>query len=252
MDLGISGRRALVIGGSQGLGLAVCERLAAEGVDLLVFARDPDRLASCQQQLRQGHRVVVDTCVGNITCEADIERLAAQVEALGGAQILVLNTPRPPSPMRDFLDEQDQARWDQGYQQQLHGALLVLRKIVPLIVRTGWGRVVAITSASIKQPMPRHAISGVFRAGVQTALKHLSMEVADKGVTVNSVAPATVMTPTFGSFHNVEQRIQAVPIKRAGTPEELAATVAFLASEHAGFITGENIQLDGGQTRSLF
>ena len=70
-------------------------------------------------------------------------------------------------------------------------------------------------------------------------------------MTVNSVAPATVMTPTFGSFHNVEQRIQAVPIKRAGTPEELAATVAFLASEHAGFITGENIQLDGGQTRSL-
>jgi 3-oxoacyl-[acyl-carrier protein] reductase len=251
MDLGIAGRRALVIGGTQGLGLAVCERLATEGVGLLVFARNPDRLASCQQQLRQAHRIAVDTCAGDITCEADIEQLAAQVEALGGVQILVLNTPRPPSPMRDFLDEQDQARWDQAYQQQLHGALLVLRKIVPLIVRTGWGRVVAITSASIKQPMPRHAISGIFRAGVLTALKHLSMEVAAQGVTVNSVAPATVMTPTFGSFHNLEQRIQAVPVKRAGTPEELAATVAFLASEHAGFLTGENIQMDGGQTRSL-
>jgi 3-oxoacyl-[acyl-carrier protein] reductase len=129
------------------------------------------------------------------------------------AQILVLNTPRPPSPMRDFLEEQDQARWDQGYQQQLHGALLVLRKIPPLIAKTGWGRVVAITSATIKQPLPRHAISG--------------------------------------SFHNVEQRVAAVPLKRAGMPEELAATVAFLVSEHAGFITGENIQLDGGQTRSL-
>jgi 3-oxoacyl-[acyl-carrier protein] reductase len=251
MELGIAGKRALVIGGSQGLGLAVCERLAAEGVDLLVFARDSERLSTCQQQLRLAHRVAVDICAGDITNAADIDRLAAQCETLGGVQILVLNTPRPPSPMRDFLDEQDQARWDQGYQQQLHGALLVLRKITPLIVKTGWGRVVAITSASIKQPLPRHAISGIFRAGVQVALKHLAMEVAEKGVTVNSVAPATVMTPTFSTFHNVDQRIAAVPVKRAGKPEELAATVVFLASEHAGFITGENIQFDGGQTRSL-
>jgi len=251
MDLGISGKRALVIGGSQGLGLAVCERLAAEGADVLIFARDAARLADCQQQLRQVHRVSVDICPGDITREADIDRLADQVKVLGRVQILVLNTPRPPSPMRDFLDEQDQTRWDLGYQHQLHGALLVLRKITPLIVETGWGRVVAITSATIKQPLPRHAISGIFRAGVQVALKHLAMEVADKGVTVNSVAPATIMTPTFGNFHNVDQRIAAVPVKRAGKPEELAATVAFLASEHAGFITGENIQLDGGQTRSL-
>ena len=251
MELGIAGKRALVIGGSQGLGLAVCERLAAEGVNLLIFARDPERLAACQQHLRQLHRVAVDVCAGDITREADIDRLAAQVETLNGVQILVLNTPRPPSPMRDFLDEQDQSRWDQGYLHQLHGALLVLRKITPLIVKTGWGRVVAITSATIKQPLPRHAISGIFRAGVQVALKHLAMEVADKGVTVNSVAPATVMTPTFGTFHNVDERIAAVPVKRAGKPEELAATVAFLVSGHAGFITGENIQFDGGQTRSL-
>jgi 3-oxoacyl-[acyl-carrier protein] reductase len=251
MELGIAGKRALVIGGSQGLGLAVCERLAAEGVDLLVFARNSERLAACRQQLRSAHQVAVDICAGDISNAADIDRLAAQCEALGRVQILVLNTPRPPSPMRDFLDEQDQARWDQGYQQQLHGALLVLRKITPIIAKSGWGRVVAITSASIKQPLPRHAISGIFRAGVQVALKHLSMEVAEQGVTVNSVAPATVMTPTFGTFHNVEQRIASVPLKRAGKPEELAATVAFLASEHAGFITGENIQLDGGQTRSL-
>ncbi len=251
MDLGIAGKRALVIGGSQGLGLAVCERLAEEGADLLIFARNADRLAACQQQLRQAHRISIDVCAGDITCEADIDRLAVQAEGLGGLQILVLNTPRPPSPMRDFLDEQDQARWDQGYQQQLHGALLVLRKIAPLVVKSGWGRIVAITSASIKQPLPRHAISGIFRAGVQVALKHLAMELAEKGVTVNSVAPATIMTPTFGTFHNLEQRIAAVPLKRAGKAEELAATVAFLASEHAGFITGENIQLDGGQTRSL-
>jgi 3-oxoacyl-[acyl-carrier protein] reductase len=250
MDLGIAGKHALVIGGSQGLGWAVAERLAAEGVNLLLFARDRSRLADCQQQLRERCGIEVDVCAGDITSEADIDRLAAQAAA-AGVQILVLNTPRPPSPMRDFLDETEQARWDQAYQQQLHGALLVLRKITPSIAQTGWGRIVAITSASVKQPMPRHAVSSIFRAGVQAALKHLAMEVAAQGVTVNAVAPATVMTPTFGTFHNAEQRIQAVPLARAGKPEELAATVAFLASEHAGFITGECVQFDGGQTRAL-
>ena len=250
MDLGIKGKRALVIGGSQGLGLAVSERLAAEGVNLLVFARNPERLAECQQRLRTTCGVDVDTCAGDIASQQDTDRLAAQAAVLG-VQILVLNTPRPPSPMRDFLEENEQERWDQAYRDQLHGALLVLRKVTPVIVKTGWGRVVAITSATIKQPLPRHAVSTIFRAGVQAALKHLSMEVAAQGVTVNSVAPATVMTPAFGAVHNVEQRIQIVPLKRAGKPEELAATVAFLASEHAGFITGENIQIDGGQTRAL-
>jgi 3-oxoacyl-[acyl-carrier protein] reductase len=95
------------------------------------------------------------------------------------------------------------------------------------------------------------AVSGIFHAGVQAALRHLVMEVAADSVTVNSVAPPIVITPTFGSFHSTEQRIQAVPLKHAGKLEELAATAAFLASQHAGFITGENIQLDGEQTRTL-
>jgi 3-oxoacyl-[acyl-carrier protein] reductase len=183
MDLGIAGKRALVLGGSGALGLAVCERLAAEGVRLLLFARDAQRLARTAA-------VEVGTYAGDIANEQDIDRLAAQAAA-AGVQILVLNTPRPPSPMRDFLDETEQRRWGQAYQKQLQGALLVMRKIVPAITRTGWGRVVAITSASVGQPMPRRAFSSIFRAGVQAALKHLAMEVAAHGVTVNSVAPAT-------------------------------------------------------------
>ena len=251
MDLGIAGKRALVIGGSSGLGLAVCEKLAAEGVNLLVFARDQERLDQTGDKLQSAHHVTVQTCAGDITQEADIDRLAEQCVQGGGVQILILNTPRPPSPMRDFLQETEQARWDEAYQNQLHGALLVLRKIAPLLAGSGWGRIVAITSATIKQPLPRHALSTVFRAGVQAALKHLAMELAAKGVTVNSVAPATILTPTFATFHNLEQRIQSVPLKRAGKPEELAATVAFLASVDAGFITGQTIQLDGGATLAL-
>ncbi|MBL8589284.1 MAG: SDR family oxidoreductase [Methylobacteriaceae bacterium] len=253
MDLGIAGKRAVVIGGSQALGLAVCERLAQEGVNLVVFARDAARLEEARAHIRRIREVRVDVVAGDITSEADVDRLAQVTSETGGAQILVLNTPRPPSPMRDFLDETDNERWRQAYENQLHGALLVLRKVTPLLIGPGWGRVVAITSASIKQPMPRHAVSTIFRAGVQAALKHLSMELAAHGVTVNSVAPATVITPTFRPpFHNVEERVRAVPLKRGGRPEELSALVAFLASDLAGFITGENIQLDGGQTRALY
>jgi 3-oxoacyl-[acyl-carrier protein] reductase len=153
--------------------------------------------------------------------------------------------------MRDFLDETEQERWDQAYRDQLHGALLVLRKLALVVAANECGRIVAITSASVKQPMPRHAISSIFRAGVQAALKHLAMELAPRGVTVNAVAPATVLTPTFATYHNLDQRIAAVPLKRAGRAQELAATVAFLASTHAGFITGEVIQHDGGATLAL-
>ena len=251
MDFGIAGKRAIVIGGSQGLGYSVCEALAAEGVNLLIFARNPERLADSQAVLSSDFPVRVETFAGDITNASDVDALAAHAAATGGAEILIVNTPRPPSPMRDFLDENEQDRWDMAYQNQLHGALLVLRKLTPLLLHTGWGRIVAITSASIKQPMPRHAVSTIFRAGVQAALKHIAMEVAERGVTVNAVAPATIVTPTFAQFHNLERRIQAVPLKRVGKPEELAATVAFLASQQAGFITGEVIQLDGGQTLAL-
>ena len=251
MDLGIAGKRAVVVGGSSGLGLAISQRLAQEGVNLLIFARNPDRLGQTREQLARQYGVSIETFAGNIGSQEDTDRLRDECSRLGGAEILVLNTPRPPSPMRDFLEETDQGRWDTAYQDQLHGALLILRKLAPLTTTTGWGRIVAITSASVKQPLPRHAVSTIFRAGVQAALKHLAMELAAKGVTVNSVAPATVLTPTFSTFHNLEQRVAAVPMKRAGKPEELAATVAFLASVHAGFISGETIQVDGGATLAL-
>lgn len=251
MDLGIAGKRAIVIGGSSGLGLASTEALAAEGVSIALFARNAEQMETVCTDVTDRHGVAAQGFAGDVTSRKDVRAMARWLERTGGADILVLNTPRPPSPMRDFLDEDDDDRWDAAARDQLDSALNVLRAVTPLMLGKGWGRIVGITSASVKQPMPRHAVSSIFRAGVQAALKHLVDEVAPHGVTVNAVAPATVITPTFAQFHDLEARVAAIPLRRAGRAEELGGTVAFLASQQAGFITGQVIQLDGGMTRSL-
>lgn len=251
MDLGIKGKTAVVIGGSAGLGLASSEALAAEGVNLHIVARNAETLASVAADLSARFGVSVCGESADVTDRGSVRALATRLKAKGGMDILVVNTPRPPSPMKDMLEETEDERWDLAARNQLDAALNVLRFLPPLMLRRGWGRIIGITSASVKQPMPRHALSTIFRAGMQTALKHLVDEVAPHGITVNTIAPATVITPTFSTFHNLERRISEIPLKRAGRPEELGATVAFLASENAGYLTGQVLQLDGGMTRSL-
>lgn len=251
MDLGIDGKRALVTGGSSGLGLAACEALAAEGARIAIFARNRDRLDLTVEKVRAAYGVEVDGFVGDITVQDDVRALSLWAKQTGGLDILVLNTPRPPSPMRNFLDETEDDRWKNAYVDQLESAIFVLRHLTPMMLGKGWGRIIGVTSASIKQPMPRHAVSSVFRAGVQVALKHLVEEVAPHGVTVNTIAPATVLTPTFAQFHDLERRVEGTALKRPGTMEEFGGTVAFLASRQAGYITGEVIQLDGGMTRGF-
>lgn len=251
MDLGLADKRAVVTGASGGLGFACSAALAAEGADLMLFARGFDGLAAARAELVSRYGVAVTIHTGDVTRRADVAALAEALRGSGGVDILVLNTPRPPSPMRAFLDETEDERWEEAYRNQLHGALNLLRTITPLILENEWGRIIAITSASVKQPMPRHAVSSVFRAGVQAALKHLANEIGAQGVTVNAVAPAGIATPTFGQFHDVAARVAAIPVQRLGTAEEVGALVAFLASRSAGFLTGQVIQIDGGVTGSL-
>jgi len=122
---------------------------------------------------------------------------------------------------------------------------------VPAIVERGWGRVVAITSASVKQPMPKHSLSTPFRAAVTGMYKHLANEIAHTGVTVNVVAPGSIGTHSLVTSYDPIKRAQSLPVKRLGRPEELAAAVAFLVSDLAGFITGVSLQVDGGMLASL-
>lgn len=253
MDLGIAGKTAVVTGASSGIGAAVAEGLAAEGANVVVFARRADRLDELCERLVRDHGVDARAVAGDLSRREDIGRLAAAAAEMGGADILVINTGRPPTPMREILSETDEDRWERAYRDQLWGPVLLVQEIVPQIVAKGWGRVVAVTSASVKQPMTRHGLSTVFRTGVTGMLKHLANEIGRQGVTVNTVCPGSIATDRTGSVRNYDEgeRIRQLPVGRLGRPEEFAAAVLFLVSARAGFITGASLPVDGGQVASL-
>lgn len=253
MELGIAGKVAIVTGASSGLGKSVAQALAAEGANIVLFARSSEKLAAIALEIQAKHSVRVTPVVGDMRLQHDVNRLAMMARSeFGGVDILVVNTGRPPVPMREALEETDDARWEDAYRTQLWGAILVLRAITPMLLERGWGRVVAITSGTVKQPMVKHALSTVFRAGITGYLKHLSNETAGRGVTVNCVCPASIETPSLRGSYDMSERVKRVPVGRLGTPEELAAAVVFLASDRAGFITGASLPVDGGLTASLF
>lgn len=258
MDLGINGKTALVTASSGGMGRNIAHALAAEGANIVLFARSADKLRTVADEIEQKYHVRTIGVPGDMRIAGDVERLAGVLEReFGGPDIVVVNTSRPPNPIRATLDESDEARWHEAYQNQLWSAIQVLYRMIPLMQDRGWGRLIAITSASVKSPMPHHSLSTVFRAGVTAYMKHLSNELGSKGITVNCVAPALIETPhrTGTAAYTDDQaaaRKRLTPLGRMGTQEELAGVVTFLASMQAGFITGSTIAVEGGMIGSLF
>ena len=257
MNLGISGKLALVTASSGGMGRNIADALAAEGADLVLFARSTDKLSDAATEIERKHGVRVVPVAGSLTEPRDVARLARTLKDHGGLDIAVLVTGRPPNPLRATLDETERVRWDEAYQTQLWSVIQVANELSPFMRTRGWGRIIAITSASAKQPMAKHALSTVFRAGVTAYMKGLATELAPHGVTVNCVAPALIDTShregtAAYSQEQTESRRLLTPLRRMGTQQELAGTVAFLASEQAGFITGSTITVDGGMITSLF
>jgi 3-oxoacyl-[acyl-carrier protein] reductase len=257
MDLGISGKTALVTASSTGMGRNIAHTLAAEGVNVVLFARSAEKLQTVAREIEQTHGVKALAVPGDMLLLADVEKLASTVKSeFGGPDILVLNTGRPPNPIRDTLEETDAARWHGAYNSQLWGTLQVAMHVLPTMLDRGWGRIIAVTSASVKEPMPHHSLSTVFRAGVTAYMKHLANEVGSRGITVNCVAPALIDTPhrtgtAAYTAAQTEARKKLTPLGRMGRQEEVCGVVAFLASMQAGFITGSNINVEGGMLRAL-
>ena len=255
MDLHIRDRVALVTGASSGLGKAVALSLAAEGVALAVAARRRDRLDELVELATQAGATSARAFEVDLTSPDSVTRLVDDVgEAFGIVDILVLNGggPKPGTFSAMSLDD-----WDAGYRAVLRSMLELTYAVLPQMVSRKWGRIVALTSSSVKQPIPNLTLSNAFRSALVAALKTLSIEVAAQGVTVNSIATGRVITDRLRELYPDEAALNAaaksqIPIGRVATPEEFAPMVAFLCSQAASYVTGQTIAIDGGLIASMY
>jgi len=258
MDLGIRGKVALVTASSGGLGRNIAHALAAEGVQIVLFARSADKLQAAAAEIEQIYGVRALAVAGDMLVAADVARLVASIQVqFGGLDILILNTGRPPNPLRATMHENEPGRWQEAYQNQLWSVIQIVTQVMPLMLDRGWGRVVAITSASVKEPMPHHSLSTVFRAGVTAYMKHLANELGTHGITANCVAPALIDTShRIGSAAYTPEQAMArkkmTPLGRMGLQDEVCGVVTFLTSHQAGFVTGTTVAVEGGMIGSLF
>jgi 3-oxoacyl-[acyl-carrier protein] reductase len=253
MDLGISGKRALVCASSKGLGLGCAEALAEAGVNLVMNARGAEALEASAQAIRDAYGVGVVTVAADVTTE---EGRARVLEAAEGVDILVNNAGGPPPGMWTDWDRED---FISALDANMLAPIALIKALVPGMMERGWGRVVNITSQSVKAPIAILGLSNAARAGLTGYVAGTSRQVAGSGVTINNLLPGIHATDRAVSLDtgvstaqgiSIEQakanRCATIPAGRYGTRQEFGATCAFLCSQHAGFIIGQNILLDGG------
>ncbi|SFK54707.1 SDR family oxidoreductase [Shimia haliotis] len=253
MDLGLKGKRALVCASSKGLGLGCARALAAEGVDLIMNARGVDALEASATSIRQEFGVDVVTLACDVTSE---DGQAALIEAAQGVDILVNNAGGPPPGMWTDWDRED---FISALDANMLAPIALIKALVPGMMDRGWGRVVNITSVSVKSPIPVLGLSNAARAGLTGYVAGTSRQVAGSGVTINNLLPGIHATDRAISLDKgvsdqqgitmeeaKAQRAATIPAGRYGTADEFGATCAFLCSQHAGFIVGQNVLLDGG------
>jgi len=237
VNLGLSGRAALVCGSTRGIGRAVAKALADEGADVAINGRSnapfPADVSVPEQAVGLVHRVAKE---------------------FGRLDVLFCNAGGPPA--APFKDQPAEA-WQRALELNLLSTINLARAAVPIMQKAQWGRIICLVSVAAKQPLPGLILSTTARAGVLGFAKALADEVASDGITVNSICPGFIATERVEELKKAKpdmmQQMQAqIPMGRIGTPSELAAAVTFLASEPASYITGAVLQVDGGFTRSIF
>jgi 3-oxoacyl-[acyl-carrier protein] reductase len=236
MDLGIAGRRAAVAAGSSGLGLATAVALADEGAHVVICGRDTDRLAAAVEQIGHG---CVGLAIDVSTVDGSVSFVQQAVDALGAVDILVTNAGGPPP--GTFASTPVDA-YQAALDLNLMSVVAMCKAAVPAMQERRWGRVVAITSLAVRQPMAQLILSNTARAGATGFLKTLALEVADDGVTVNSIQPGLHRTPRVTQLYSDEQQRSM----RMGEAADFGAVATFLCSEQAKFTTGVQLHVDGG------
>jgi 3-oxoacyl-[acyl-carrier protein] reductase len=247
MDLGLSGKVAIVTGSARGLGAATARRLAQEGAKVVITDINAE-LAQATARALQDEGLAAHCVVGDITKAADVQRLVDETVAhFGGVHILVNNAGAP----RDkYLVKMSEDDWDFVMNVMLKGAFLAAKAVMPHFIEQGWGRLINISSRA-HLGNPTQANYSAAQAGLIGMAKALSMEEGRYGITANCVAPGfmeTEMVQALATYETIKERaVAAQPIKRVGRPEDIADAVAFLASERAGFISGEVLHVTGGR-----
>ena len=255
MDLGIRGRTGIVCAASRGLGRGCAEALAAAGVDLVLNARGSEALEEAAAAIRDAHGVRVTTVAGDITTP---ETRSAVVGAAAAVDILVTNAGGPPPGLWSDWSRDDFIR---ALDANMLTPIALMQAVLPGMMDRGWGRVVNITSQSVRAPIPALGLSNAARTGLTGFVAGTSRQVAEKGVTINNLLPGIHATDRADSLDDTmaaqqgitrdearARRAATIPARRYGTPAEFGAACAFLCSVQAGFIVGQNLLLDGGAT----
>jgi 3-oxoacyl-[acyl-carrier protein] reductase len=246
MELGLTGRTAIVCGASAGMGLAIAESLAREGANVAMFARHRDALE------RESERIGALAVRGDVRVPRDLEQLVERtVAAFGAIDILVNNSG---GPARGTALEADAEAVESAVELLLLSAVRLTRLCLPHLERGGHGRVINITSSSVREPIDGLALSNAVRPGVIGWAKTLAREVGPRGITVNSIAPGRIDTERIREVYPdgpSKADLESIPLRRLGETREIGDVVCFLASDRASYVTGTVIPVDGGLTRGL-
>lgn len=253
MDLGITGKKALVCASSKGLGRGCAEALAGAGVNLVLNGRTTETLEATATFIRETYGVTVQTVCADVTTDAGREAL---LSVANDVDILVTNAGGPPPGLWSDWDRDD---FIKAIDANMLAPIALMKALLPKMIDKGWGRVVNITSGSVKAPIPQLGLSNAARAGLTGYVAGTARQVAGNGVTINNLLPGIHATDRAVSLDQgvmaaqgidmetaQARRAATIPAGRYGTAAEFGATCAFLCSAHAGFIVGQNIVLDGG------
>ncbi len=262
METGLKNRVAIVAGSSQGLGRAAVFALAAEGAHVALCARNSQTLEQVAAAIRDRFGVQVHTEAFDVRDSSAIEQFVAIVaRRFGSVDVCVTNAGGPPA--REFLETTDR-EWDDAFALNLRSAVAFARAVIPVMQRQRRGRIITISSVTVRQPQPQLILSNAVRAGVMGLVRSLANEFGKDGITVNNVGPGYTATDrlkelsarrasTSGQTEDKIQQawIDQIPLGRLGKPEEIADAIVWLASDRASFVTGQTILVDGGMYKGL-
>jgi len=263
MDTGLKDKSVLITASSMGIGKAVAEMFAEEGCKIAISSRSKENLLSTASELKEKYSIEPFWSVCDLNKQKDIENTFNAVSAhFGNIDILVNNCGGPVPGLFQQLEEED---WNNAYEQVLLSAVRFSRLVLPGMMGNNWGRIINLTSISVKQPIDNLILSNSLRAAVSGFTKSLSNEVARFSITVNNVAPGMTLTGRLYELAVIEAKekgksheevladmAKRVPLNRLARPEEIASVVIFLASKQASYLTGVTIQVDGGYVKSVY